>query len=195
MDSSNSQTLEAPGAGLPRGELLAARFFFSFFCRTSAPNIAVFSRGEMDLISAIYGGIDEERRKVRVLIPRLRGIEDSSRNWSLGMTANHLVITTSAMIDIAEVLYSGRAYPRAVMIEDVKPDSHFSTDVLGRLQNAVHRLCALVQSGKDFKTVMTHRHPWFGPFNSKQWLYLAAYHLRIHRRQMDEIVTRLAHKY
>lgn len=145
----------------------------------------------MDTITACYESVEDGQRSKAVLIPRIRGIEDSSRNWSLGMTVHHLVITTNGMVEIVEALLAGKNFARAVRIEDVKPSAQYPTDVLGSLLSAVDRLCVLIRSDKNFKTNGTHRHPWFGEFNGKQWLYLAAFHLRIHRKQMQEIIRRL----
>jgi len=43
------------------------------------------------------GSVAEGKRDRRVLVPRMRGIEDSSRFWSVNETLEHLLITGLAM--------------------------------------------------------------------------------------------------
>ena len=96
MKSPNAPTLAAPGAGLPAPELWIARVLFALK-RLFGSREAFTARFEQEraAIRQLLSTSDPARRGQQVLIPRLRGLEDSSRFWSVWMTLEHLSITNS----------------------------------------------------------------------------------------------------
>src|SRR4051812_31652717 len=86
--------LAPPGKGLPFLQWVAARFWlFPKFCRSSTWDSAEeFHLREGKMILALAEGLTPEKLKTRVLVSGVRGIEDSSRFWSVAMVMEHLVI-------------------------------------------------------------------------------------------------------
>lgn len=121
MKSSNAPTLAAPGAGLPAPELWIARLLFALKLRFGSRRsfTARFER-ERAAIQKILAQFPPERRGEQVLIPRLRGLEDSSRFWSVWMTLEHLRITNTVFANVIQRLSQGEVPERKASTAEVK---------------------------------------------------------------------------
>jgi hypothetical protein len=137
--------------------------------------------------------MDDATLARRVLIKRLRGLEDSSRFWSLAMVLEHLVITGEMFTDFIVTLSNGRPVTDQRGIADIKPRRELGRAVITRFVE-VHeaiptRLAAEAGALRDGPT---HLHPWFGKLTAAEWLSLTAVHLRLHEKQWRAIRTMLA---
>jgi hypothetical protein len=93
MNSEKEIRLAPPGAGLPKVELLVARWLFQWRrARGSRQSFTEAFQRERGRIRLSIGDLSPDACAQRVLIPRLRGLEDSSRYWSVWMTLDHLRI-------------------------------------------------------------------------------------------------------
>ena len=115
--------LKLPGPGLPWLELMVARYFvFPRACRrldwTAASQLF---QDEGARILTIWDNLTTEQLKERVLIRRFAGIEDSSRNWSIAMTVDHLNIVGCHTLLTIDSLRRGVVPEAAARMEDVKP--------------------------------------------------------------------------
>lgn len=130
-----------------------------------------------------------------LLIPRVIGIEDSSRNWSVMMVLEHLWMTNRDMVDIIKSLMSGEVPRGDVDISLYKPSPDVGYDVRDRydaLNNEYDETIErLLESRGNLESTARYRHPWFGELNAHQWNCLAAAHQRIHRRHMQKLVAML----
>jgi hypothetical protein len=91
--------LAAPGAGLPFLEHLISRYYwFPKFCKNTTWDQAhaLFQKQGARLLQ-LARALPESQRTIRVLIPRVPGIEDSSRHWSVAMVLEHLMIVGKLM--------------------------------------------------------------------------------------------------
>jgi hypothetical protein len=135
--------------------------------------------------------LSSEQLTARVLIPRITGIEDSSRYWSPAMTVAHLIIVGEAITDFVVRLSRGQSIEGEVRIQDVKPDHHTLPEILDAYRAFLPRFDrALSRDVVDRNSTSTHPHPWVGPLTARQWLNLAAVHQRIHRKQIEKILQR-----
>jgi hypothetical protein len=122
MSKPRAPQLEPPGAGIPwpertligAGVRAAARF-------VSKDRLTRLFRAEAEQAIALARGLSEQQGRERVLIERFIGIEDASRQWSVYMTLEHLVIVNTAIAAILPQLYSGRVVGTEVRVEEVKP--------------------------------------------------------------------------
>jgi hypothetical protein len=191
MKTAPEPKLAPPGAGLPVPELYLARLFFvwrRFTGNRDAFN-ARFQR-ERELIRALVRSFDRDSGSRRVLIARPRGLEDSSRYWSLWMTLDHLRIIHYGMTRIIDALMKGVAPERQVSTAAVKPSPEASAAVAAEYEKSCDELVARTMSG-DLKTNARHAHPWFGPLDAAGWHALAAGHIGIHRVQIERILKGL----
>ena len=183
--------LERPGAGIPRYEAYFFRVIgFGVLAPLVSWNLARrLFQWEGRKILQITEGLSEQQLRTRVLVPRLRGIEDSSRFWSPAMTVAHLIIVGGAVARMIVQLGGNERPQQPVRIEDVKPDPETGLEVVARYRKLLSRFDQQMATGvANRRSRLTHVHPWVGPLTAHQWLNLAAVHQRIHRKQIQSIL-------
>lgn len=185
--------LAAPGAGLPLPELVIARIRFALKCRRTTREEAMneFRNNRAQILEACER-TGSTKASEQVLIKRLRGMEDSSRNWSIYMTLEHLRIVNDSIRTICALLSRGKIPPRAVSTADVKPSPETNASALSAFGDSCEALLEKISSIEDLDTEIKFAHPWFGPLNAFQWLVLAAFHMRLHLNQIRKIEEALA---
>lgn len=192
MNSPNAPTLAAPGAGLPTPELWIARALFALKRRFGSRE-AFTARFEQEraAIRQLLATCDAARRGEPVLIPRLRGLEDSSRFWSVWMTLEHLRITNTVFAMVITSLAKGQVPQKKASTADVKPRSDLTADAEAAYEASCDELLTTVAAISDLKTAAKYAHPWFGPLDAAGWHALTATHMGIHRVQITRIMAGL----
>ncbi|MGV3753748.1 MAG: DinB family protein [Verrucomicrobiota bacterium] len=189
MDAEVTAKLEAPGAGLPKVELLAARVIFGWQrARATKESATALIRAESEAMLRLARGCSPEEGKQRVLINRLRGMEDSSRYWSIYMTLEHVRIVNMACLGAIRSLTRGQVPERVASTAAVKPSPEVGEGVLGEFEQACDLLIKTAGGAGDIRTQARYAHPWFGPLDAAGWYLMAGFHMRLHRRQMEEIL-------
>ncbi|MFP4062176.1 MAG: DinB family protein, partial [Halochromatium sp.] len=184
--------LEQPGAGIGWFErkLLgasiraAARFY-------GKDRLTRMFRDEAERAMATARRLSEAQGRERVRIERFFGIEDSSRDWSVYMTLEHLVIVNTAIAAILPQLYSGRVVGTEIAIEDVKPVPEAGPEQLDDFAALVERYTDIVDKLGNLRAGARLPHPWFGSLSAAQWHALATIHTSTHRRQIERIAQAL----
>ncbi len=184
--------LAPPGAGLPRPELLGARLVFGLQRAFSTRERAEAAlRRERDAILLRVRACGPAQAARPVLIPRLRGLEDSSRNWSVYMTLDHLRIVNSAVATTIRQLLEGQSPAGQASTAAVKPAPDVDSSVVGAFVDSCEAVIAVGQSAPSLRTAARYTHPWFGPLDAEAWHFMAGFHLRLHRAQIDRILAGL----
>lgn len=192
LSSSSLPRLAPPGAGLPPPEQFIARRLFRLKCWLgSRPAFAAEFEAERRRILERVAQCDPARRGERVLIPRLRGLEDSSRYWSVWMTLEHLRITNEAFARVVGSLASGVVPEGEASMAAVKPGDDVGEAVEAAFAASCMRFTTTVAGVAELRTRVKFAHPWFGPLDAAQWHALAAMHMGIHRRQIERILKDL----
>ncbi len=194
MATSQNETpkLAAPGAGLPGIELQIARVLFTLRAWThDRQRIDALFRHERALVADLVRSCPAGRLSERVLIPRPRGLEDSSRHWSVLMTLDHLRIVNLACASIIRELSEGRVPVGKASTADVKPSPDVTESVLATYEASCDEVLAAVASAKNLDDPARFAHPWFGPMSARRWHVLAAVHLGLHRKQLEAILVGL----
>lgn len=188
----NEPKLAPPGAGLPFPENLIARCFLGVKRLTgdSGDFTAHFIR-ERGAIQRLIGNLDGPTLSRRVLIPRPRGLEDSSRNWSILMTLDHLRIVHHAFTGVIGTLAEEQVPAGEASTAAVKPDPAVTIEVIGGYEASCDALLATLAAVRNFKTRARFRHPWFGPMDAHGWHALVGGHMSIHRLQIERIISGL----
>ena len=182
--------LQAPGSGLPWAELVLSRIGFKFYQRiTSVQNALSLFQSETNRILTLVKPLDRKRGESRVLIPRIYGIEDSSRYWSVFMTMEHLNIVIPGMTSIIQSLVDGQTNSKEVRIQDVKPHEQAGVEQIKKLEENKIRYEKVIHSLPSLKINRRHFHPWFGPLNPHGFHCLVGFHQMIHRRQIEKILS------
>ena len=193
---STEPELDKPEAGLPLVELAVAKYIMFPMLRNLTSKekaIDVFAE-ETERIIALIAELKPDLLTERRLIPRLKGLEDSSRYWSVAMTIEHLVIVgggiAQVIVDLSKNGGSKRP-PRGTA--DVKPNPDVDAQ---KIINKFKQMSdAFIAEMKPLNVgafpSATFLHPWFGQLNAHSWLTLAGMHQRIHRKQIEKIISLL----
>jgi hypothetical protein len=189
MSSPKTRALAPPGAGLPLPELLIARVLFALRCRSgNSRSFTARFLEEREKIRQLLAGCDEAVLAKRVLIKRPPGLEDSSRDWSVLMTLDHLRIVHEEFIRVIDALVRETCPEGQASTAAVKPDPEVKADVLTRYETSCEQLLACLASVSNFRTRAKFAHPWFGPMDAYAWHALAGGHMSIHRVQIERIL-------
>ncbi len=186
--------LKRAGAGLPWPEKWLVRWMVPRMAHKATWQQAdeMFVSQSAKILKDVHG-LDKARLSTPFLIKRIRGLEDSSRFWSVAMTLEHSAIVTEGMAEITIKLSRGEKLDFVVDVVKVKPQKAWapekSIELFNEMVIRVQKRFATEVKDKNSKT--THFHPWFGELDCHQWHWLAASHLTIHKTQIREIIKGL----
>jgi hypothetical protein len=184
--------LAAPGVGLPWIELIAARMMFGRFRRKhTREEITALFIGERDRVLKLAASKAPTETARPVLIKCLRGMEDSSRNWSVYMTLEHLRIVNAAVVDVIRALAADHVPPGSASTAAVKPAPGINEQVFPGFTAGCESFLQTVSAVADLRTHKCYAHPWFGPLDAAGWHAMAAFHMRLHRQQIESIIASL----
>lgn len=185
-----TENLAAPGAGLPWLELKIARMKFKSACRIDRAAALDLLELERSNIRNIIETKDGDFAKP-ILIKRLRGMEDSSRFWSVYMVLEHLRMVNGLVALTIRSLGKGSAPDRVASTADVKPNPATTAAVVPEYEKSCDLIVKCAEPVSNLNTETTFKHPWFGPMDAHQWLVLAGFHMGVHRRQIEKILLGL----
>lgn len=183
--------LQPPGAGLPALENFFLRHvYFPVYSRMTSVNKALVNFEKTTLeISQLIQDLSPEQQQRRVLIDRLVGIEDSSRNWSPLMVLEHLILVNQGICQIVTSLAKGQTPDMQVRIADVKPRGTLGSDgndVFVRKMNETAECLHQIPNWSEAEHLF---HPWLGFLTARQWTAVLAMHQRLHKRQIEAIIA------
>ena len=189
--------LQPPGAGLPGFEnfILNGLFKTGSALMSDKRAVKIFEREAAEL----YRMVNEEDESYDIfqplLIPRVIGIEDSSRNWSVMMILDHLNAVNLDFLKIVNALTSGIVPRGEIDVALYKPSRELDYDTIVQFNeiNAqyVQTIEGLIEKHGNLRSIARYAHPWFGPLDAHQWHCLAGIHQRIHRRQATKLIAML----
>jgi len=192
MTTDTEPKLAAPGAGLPAPELFIAKKLFALKCLSgSRENFIEGFKEETAKIRALLNTCPKEQCNEQVLISRHRGLEDSSRHWSVWMTLDHLRIVNNGIFLIISELSYGRTPEGKVSTAEVKPNPDLTESIVEEFENGCADFLEQLACIDELKSKALHSHPWFGPMDAFRWLALASMHMGIHRKQIAAIISGL----
>jgi hypothetical protein len=192
MSTSTDPLLAPPGAGLPTIELWVARLLFALTrLRGNRETFVTKFERERAVIHALVASCPEAQRGEQVLIARLPGLEDSSRDWSVWMTLDHLRITNIAFARVINALTHGKVPPGKASTAAVKPSVSVTATVEADFERSCDDALAAITEATDLKTNVRFAHPWFGPLDAFGWAAMAGTHMGIHRAQIQSILLGL----
>lgn len=193
MRATTDPQLAPPGAGLPTIELWVARLLFALTrLRGSREMFVAKFEQERAAIRVLVDSCPATQRGEQVLIARLRGLEDSSRNWSVWMTLDHLRITNTAFARVILALTHGKVPPGKASTAAVKPSATVAGSVEAEFERSCAGVLAAISEAVELNTKLRFAHPWFGPLNALGWAALAGTHMGIHRVQIQSIMAGLS---
>ena len=186
--------LEKAGAGISATKKLVATYvmfpLLNYFISWEKAWDIYDKEGEK--VVRMASSLSQEQLFERVLVPRLFGLEDNSRYYSVAMVIEHLLIVGKALQVRIPILSQGKKLKGHVKIEDVKPYTEIDVNIVEAFQTFLssYREELEMHTG-DIHIDNRSEHPWFGEFNPKQWSILGMVHQTVHRRQIEAIIKKL----
>jgi hypothetical protein len=181
-------SLQPPGAGLPKTELWVARLLLGWQARRATRDSSAlrFDRERAAILNLVQA-VDAKENFPRVLIKRPVGLEDCSRYWSVFMTLDHLRIVNHGTGKLIRLLARGETPEKVTGTKDVKPATGVGEEVVAEFQEACDFFQQCVASVTNLRTALKWPHPWFGPLDAADWHFLTAFHMGLHRHQIEAI--------
>ncbi|WP_367872689.1 hypothetical protein [Luteolibacter sp. Populi] len=182
--------LDRPGAGIPWLEMQFGKFGLRLLASRTSRDAALegYVRSAEQVLRLV-GDLDEAHGKKRVLVPRMRFMEDSSRYWSPYMIVEHLCLIDGPLLALVRLLSTGRTSDRVASTAAVKPSPEAGPESLEKFRGIVADWNSQLPTAEKLLDSALHPHPWFGPMNAHQWLCLAAQHHGVHRKQLDAVLA------
>lgn len=169
-------------------EHVVARLLFGL--RRATGNRASFTakfQREREKVGTLVRSFSADSAARRVLIARPPGLEDSSRDWSVWMTLEHLRIVNVQLVRIIGDLTNGRVPQGEASTAAVKPSPDVDGGVAAAYEESCDEVLRTVAAASDLDTGARFAHPWFGSLNAAGWFALAGGHMSIHRVQIERI--------
>ncbi len=186
--------LAPPGAGLPPLQHWFLRFvYMPIYHRLMTVGSArrYFDQQTQNIIDACQN-LSPAQLLQPVLIPPMIGLEDSSRNWSVALTLEHLMIVGEGMVDIITKLANGVPPNVKLSTAAVKPKGILSKNAVEAFSDAMKKIQIQIEEGSQNYFLPTmQEHPWFGAMNAKQWHDFLGMHQNLHYKQICAIVKKL----
>ncbi len=190
--------LQPPGAGLPLLQKLILRYFIGpFQSKITSWNVSKtnYEKLTSKIIEAAEA-VPLEKRKKKILVNPIIGLEDSSRYWSVDMLLEHLMIVGKNMESIIISLDSGVKPNVVADIAKVKPTAASGVDSPQNILFEFKAFAPTLMQRLDLKmknrdSDITLKHPWFGECNARQWYFVLAAHQGIHWQQLKQIIEKL----
>ncbi|MCK5854975.1 MAG: hypothetical protein KAG56_07110 [Sulfurovaceae bacterium] len=186
--------LGTSGAGISLVRvLLAKHIFFPLLNRFISWDKAwdIFDNEGQKILN-LSRTLNKEQLFERMLVPKLFGLEDNSRYYSVAMTLEHLLMVGGALQVRIPILSRGKKLNKYIKIEDVKPYKEIDENVINDFEKFLNTYREKLEKNiEDIHINNTSTHPWFGEFNPKQWSILAMVHQIVHRRQIEAILSKL----
>lgn len=190
--------LEPPGAGISFPAQLYLRYYVKPFVASKTP--WQVSKRRIDRIHQLIfeevQGLSELELGQRILVPRLRGLEDSSRYWSILMTMEHVMIVGRKIYMTVPMLMRSHRPEEKADTAKVKPAGNDEKEILFQdfqrfMSKEFHDLNQQIPQEGISDSSLKYEHPWFGLMTARQWYWLLHVHANIHLQQIREIKKRL----
>lgn len=163
--------------------------------RSTSRDTALSQAGEMaKKYAGLCKGITDEMGRICVTVPRMRGVDDDMRGWSLFMLLEHNTIVNRSITAVNCQLARGEELHGDAVIDpkhDVMPSASPGIEQVERFQQSIATHIQEISGLGELNKTATAQHPVFGEFNAHMWNCMFAFHLKLHVPQAMRIIRGL----
>ena len=188
------ESLGKAGGGLSSGRA----FFLRYLGFPLLNSIVSWERAldifekEGEKVLSLARSMEKDKLFERVLVPKLFGLEDNSRYYSVAMVLEHLLVVGTALQNRIPSLSQGKSLDKEIKIEDYKPYMEIDNTIIDQYEIFLHSFRKKLDEKVDnIYLENRHEHPWFGELKAKDWSVMGAIHQVVHRRQIEAIIRGL----
>ena len=198
-DSTKDSQELIEGLGKAGGGLSSGRAFFLKYLGFPLLNSIVSWERALDIfekegekVLSLARSMEKDQLFERVLVPKLFGLEDNSRYYSVAMVLEHLLVIGTALQNRIPMLSQGKSVAQEIKIEDYKPYMEIDETIIDQYEMFLQTFRKEVEENVDnIYLENRHEHPWFGELKAKDWSVMGAIHQIVHRRQIEAIIRGL----
>ncbi len=108
------------------------------------------------------------------------------------MTLEHLRIVNATVTRCIAALAAGIVPPGAASTATVKPAADVDSSTMKIFPNGCDEFLRTITTVPNLNTATKYAHPWFGMLDAAGWHAMAAFHMRLHRKQIEKIIEGLS---
>lgn len=137
-------------------------------------------------------GLPNEVGQLCVEVPPMRGVDEDMRRWSFFMILEHNAIVNRSITATILQLVRGEPLSGPAALDpkkDVMPTPSAAESQISVFAESVTSHIEAVRSLKQLRNTGTSPHPIFGKFDAHKWNCMFAFHLGMHLRQAEYVVS------
>jgi hypothetical protein len=144
---------------------------------------------------ALVDGLPAEALRTPVKVPKMRGIDENMREWSILDVLEHNTIVNRSITAIVCQLANDEPLSGPATIDPkdgVMPTGSVDEGILETFLESIESHRKRVAALKTLRGSRTSNHPVFGPFDAHKWNCMFPFHLGLHLNQVKFIAERLS---
>lgn len=165
------------------------RLKFSLTSRARARGWIEYAARQYD---AMLAEVPEARWSEPVNVPKMLGVDEDMRDWSLAQLHEHNAIVNEQMCAVVAHLAGDGPPPGPFNAKtDTLPSADAGVDQIERFRTSVRDYLATEAPLPRLRGGRRAPHVLFGPFDAHKWHCMLGFHLKLHLKQSARIVEGL----
>lgn len=139
-------------------------------------------------------GLSDDLGRIKVLVPKMRGVDEEMRDWSFFEVLEHNVIVNRSITASVSQLAEGKTLSGVATIDpkkDVMPSKNAGIAIVEVFRESIIAHVTQVANLGQLRGTPRSQHPVFGLFNAHKWHCMFAFHLGLHLPQAKYIIEKL----
>jgi hypothetical protein len=169
----------------------AVKTWFTF---TGREKVSLQIQKSLDKYLALTRLVNAESGMSTVFVPRMIGVDEDMRNWSLFMILEHNAIVNRSITSIIQSLVRGEKPMGAGAInpkKDVMPSLNPGVEQIQAFRSSVEEHLSVISGYSRLRGSLKSRHPIFGEFDAQCWHCMFNFHLHVHYKQAKYVVQKI----
>jgi hypothetical protein len=167
---------------------------------TSNQRAADQTRKVLGQYLALAMKVGPEQGSIPVQVPPMRGLDEDMREWSFFMILEHNTRVNRSITATVEQLARGQKLTGLAAIDPktgVMPSAQPGMEQVKLFEESVCQHLDTVKKLGGMRGTARSHHPVFGQFDAQMWHAMFPFHLKLHVKQADFVVSatsRLVHR-
>lgn len=164
------------------------------FQLTSREKASQIIRTKANAYLSLAKRMKEEQGAASVTVPAMIGVDPDMRSWSFFQILEHNAIVNRSIAAIVKALALGEEPSGAALINpktDVLPKGVSGPEQITAFKSSVDDYLSDLAALQTLRATSERPHPIFGSFDAHQWHCMFGFHLNLHLRQAEKVISYL----
>lgn len=164
------------------------------FLLTSRAQASLIIRNKADGYLKLTERVKPDLGRTSVMVPAMIGVDPEMRDWSFFQILEHNVIVNRSIAATVEALALGREPSGAALINpktDVLPKGISGPEQVEAFRSSVEDYLSRVTTLPKLRGTAETTHPIFGSFDAHKWHCMFGFHLGLHLKQAEKVLSLL----